>query len=744
MIAPGSPGRLLAKRAAVLDRPRDAETLAGHTQFVLAAADELLEARGGDSLRAAGLVLDLYPHLKRIVRLAALCHDLGKCSDHFQAMIRGQREAPQLVRHEALSLLLCWPGQMLSYWLRGAVENDDELRLALVVAVGHHRKFWSRAVARDDQGAGTSICLLLGHPDFGQTLARAAEALRLSNPPDLPGDLEIRVTRRDDPRRLFVTWEREFRALIPYGSPTSRLLAVGKAILIAADVAGSALPRAGRSLSWIKDHLTRPSARTGLLSLVDRRLAGAPLRPFQHAIAASASPVTLVHAGCGTGKTVAAYMWAAERHSDRQLWVTYPTTGTATEGFRDYVSEADIVARLEHSRAEIDLELFGLTDEAEGRREHDRLDAIRAWGCDVVTCTVDTVLGLVQNQRKGIYAWPGLARAAVVFDEIHAYDDLLFGCLLRFLEALPGIPALLMTASLPLSRLEALRSQVERTHGLPLAEIEGSKELERLARYQAEQAGNPEALATRVLEAGGKVLWVCNTVSRCIDRGENLAHLGPLIYHSRFRYLDRVQRHGQVVERFRTPGPALAVTTQVCELSLDLSADLLVTDLAPIPALIQRLGRLNRRSTPENPEDVKPFVVLPFAGEPYGPEDLSEARDWVSRLEGRDLAQCDLVVAWGGGAPAGAEPVASAWLDGGFSTEPGACREPGPSIDVLLPEDAEAVRRGIVRVTEVLLPMNPPPRGFDWQTWPQVDYYPVAPSGAIDYDERRGGRWRRP
>src|SRR5699024_9311777 len=95
---------------------------------------------------------------------------------------------------------------------------------------------------------------------------------------------------------------------------------------------------------------------------------------------------------------------------------------------------------------------------------------------------------------------------------------------------------------------------------------------------------------------------------------------GARLYHSRFKYVDRVQRHGDVIDAFRAPGSTLASTTQVAEMSLDLSADLLVTDLAPVPALIQRLGRLNRRARPGDPP--RSFIVLPYGAmdRPYAYE----------------------------------------------------------------------------------------------------------------------------
>jgi CRISPR-associated endonuclease/helicase Cas3 len=222
--------------------------------------------------------------------------------------------------------------------------------------------------------------------------------------------------------------------------------------------------------------------------------------------------------------------------------------------------------------------------------------------------------------------------------------------------------------------------------------------------------------------------------------------IAPLVYHSRFRYVDRVQRHGDVIRAFDphlTQGAALAVTTQVAEMSLDLSADLLVTDLAAVPALIQRLGRLNRRSSPEAPEPVKPFVVLPFVGQPYETEDLEEARVWLESLRERDLSQRDLVQAWAARSVLQHRPTPSTFRQGGFCTEVGELREASPGLTVLLSDDAELVRRGQADAVALALPMGlsgGAPR--DFAGWQKVDLYPIAPPNSIDYDAQRGGQWR--
>jgi CRISPR-associated endonuclease/helicase Cas3 len=754
-------GRLLAKSIPSTGESSEhvegAVTLRGHTALVLAAAEELLEHRGSASLRAAGLEQDLLGRLRRLVLLGAAVHDLGKCSDHFQAMIRKERKEPQLLRHEALALWLCWPGQPLAAWLRHAVEDETDLCLALVCAAAHHRKFRKEAVAPRDSGAGIAIDLLVHHEDFGHTLKLVAMKLGLPPPPSFTAPLHVRVSRGHDPDRQLDEWQEDFEQRVPPGSLAARLLPVVKALVLAADVAGSALPRAGERPGWIGQELSRRASAEQMFSIVDRRLEGRALRPFQETIARSQAPLTLARAGCGSGKTVAAYAWAARQHPGRQLWLTYPTTGTATEGFRDYVYGAGLSGRLEHGRAEVDLEIFGLRehggkprDGEDGKepRDWDRLEALRAWGQDVLTCTVDTVLGLIQNQRKGMYAWPALCEACVVFDEIHAYDERLFGSLMRFLEALPGIPVLMMTASLPEARLRALRELCQRVHGVELAEVEGPADLEELPRYRRLHSETPWREVEDCLARGGKVLWVSNTVDRCLEAADEAERRGlpALRYHSRFRYEDRVRRHGEIIGRFGAQGAVLACTTQVAEMSLDLSADLLVTDLAPIPALIQRLGRLNRRSSPARPAAPAPFLVLPFSGKPYEQQELAEAEGWLARLGEGPLSQRDLTVKWAPPpAQAGVALTSSTWLDGHFCTELAPLRESSPSITVLLEEDAEKVRQGRVKVQEVALPMSPPPSSLrGWRSWPVVHFFPVAPREAIRYDPLRGARWQSP
>jgi CRISPR-associated endonuclease/helicase Cas3 len=99
------------------------------------------------------------------------------------------------------------------------------------------------------------------------------------------------------------------------------------------------------------------------------------------------------------------------------------------------------------------------------------------------------------KQPAPLYAWPALANAAFVFDEVHAYDKRLFGALLKFIKTFRGAPILLMSASFTPEQLQKIR-EVATELGEELDEpISGSKELEQLKRYQIQwlsEVGNPE------------------------------------------------------------------------------------------------------------------------------------------------------------------------------------------------------------------------------------------------------------
>jgi len=235
---------------------------------------------------------------------------------------------------------------------------------------------------------------------------------------------------------------------------------------------------------------------------------------------------------------------------------------------------------------------------------------------------------------------------------------------------------------------------------------------------------------------------VCNTVRRVMGAAERAKCLDPLIYHSRFRYEDRVERHRDVVQAF-TPEcqePALAICSQVAEMSLDLKGcTLLVTDLATVPALIQRLGRLNRQAKPG--DRTRPFVVIePDMHLPYTSAELSLARAWLARLPDTNISQQHLSDHWEQSDENPPEPVSSAWLDDGWKTTVKELRDASQGITVLMREDVPRVLTNPKLLSRFVLPMLTP-RSKDWRGWKQYHSLPIAEPGTITYDKTRGAEW---
>ena len=148
--------------------------------------------------------------------------------------------------------------------------------------------------------------------------------------------------------------------------------------------------------------------------------------------------------------------------------------------------------------------------------------------------------------------------------------------------------------------------------------------------------GQVAELALHAARAGAKALIIRNTVSNAVAMQEALEQAAgsdrnPLfavkgvatLHHSRFAADDRGLLDAEVERRLgrdRAAGGLVLVGTQTLEQSLDIDADLLITDLCPVDVLLQRIGRLHRHRRDDRPagyEAPRCIVLTP------GSEDLS-------------------------------------------------------------------------------------------------------------------------
>jgi CRISPR-associated endonuclease/helicase Cas3 len=491
-----------------------------------------------------------------------------------------------------------------------------------------------------------------------------------------------------------------------------RFAAALKALVMASDVAGSAMaPKDIDIATWVNKTLSSRTTAEDMKRVVAVRLKGETERPFQTAIGDSRRCVTLVEAGCGTGKTAAAYMWAKRHAEEKSCSSVIPQPARQPKVF-GYVHETDVEAELIHSRSIVDLAgIARVVDDDKGDHLL-RIESLNAWSPKVIICTADTVLALVRNNRRGLYNSPAILSGAFVFDELHAYDNTMLEAVVALIRALPGASFLLMTASLPKNRKEFLHEYIE-----DIAEVPSPHDLEELPRYLFERrATDDEAcrVAEEYVARGKRVLWICNQVARAQAVFERFKDRCPAAnYHSRFKYEHRVNQHRRIIRAFDDEESAngfVAVTTQVAEMSLDLDADLLISEVAPIPALIQRLGRLNRRITSKRPGTPRTALSLSVKVAPYDEAALQLADKWIDELMElrRPLTQTDLALKFNALAPHEELRLNlhTRWLDSGWLAEPEPVRDVGYSVSVILAEDARACRESSIEIVKRAIPMS--------------------------------------
>jgi len=731
-------------------------SLVGHTADVVNTLTALVDTLGDNLLTQFGLTCDL-AYLRNTARLAAYLHDWGKANHHFQGMVRAkipgtapQRfhpEQQQMLRHEVVSVLLAWE---FREWL---LQAEGDFYTALVAAGGHHLKLGGKGGQCTDnfgeikQSGDVEMFLYFLHPTFKNLLKYGVKIIK-----GLPKNLSLSKLPAQSWTVTDIKQKRQQIKEALEEQPIDPVLCAAiKALLVAGDCSASAFPNVtlpkkdGKKLTyeqWLKQEVTTTLDKNKLDRVIEERLAGHFLRPFQENLGNIKSRVAIARAGCGTGKTLGAYNWAKTHATGRKLFFCYPTTGTSTEGFIDYV-HGKLEAELFHSRYQVDLEMMktGEEDELEsGSEVAIKLESFRAWGAESIVCTVDTVLGLFQCNRRPLYCFPAIANAAFVFDEIHCYDAKLFGTLLRFLAVVKA-PILLMSASI----LPWQKAAIEEAVGEPIEIIEGTKDLETQARYRFELKEEPDwQRVEQELRDGGKVLWVCNQVNTAIAVYEEAKRRGleALLYHSRYRYQDRVRHHRAVVDAFK-PGqkkPVIAICTQVAEMSLDLSATLLISQIADPAGLIQRLGRLNRRYCGYALDAL--FYPDEKKGFPYSAALLEEGKVMIESFTG-EVNQAQLA-RWLEEFPPEPTDINDdldlVWLDGHWRTYPASLREAGHNITVLLEQDLPTIKKLPAKeIPKFTVPV--PIKGWKSQQEP-YKFYPIAPMDIWSYTKEIGAKQR--
>lgn len=644
----------------------------------------------------AGLLGWAPADLAALWTFALALHDLGKFSRAFQAKAPEFWPAalgrfdpalcPPDPGHAATGItILLQLDAPLDRWFPGWYRED--IQLFLGAAIGHH----GRPV--DPLPAGISD--VVGPAALRAAGAFAGAMAALLQPPVLPAPPPAGLARASwglAGLAVLADWIGSNQRWFPY-DPAA----------LAPDRYwhDRALPQAAAAVATAGLGPAAPAPPLDLATLAGRLLDPSDAQRWAQSVPLPEGPIlALIEDITGGGKTEAALLLAQRLVAAgraRGVHVALPTMATATAMYRRlgpayrrfYAPDARPSLVLAHGRSGLDAgfrDSILPVDAAPATRadsaETDSAAECAAWLADdrrkafladVGAGTIDQALLAVLPSKHQALRLAGLAEQVLIVDEAHCYDSYVsteLDRLIAFQAALGG-HAIVLSATLPLATRRRLadrwaaalccrtRLAMAEYPCAVLAGADGATVEQQLApRPQMKRQVTVTRLADRAAveariaaaaAAGAAVLWVRNTVTDVLDGAASLAAAGLAVqlFHARFAACDRAVVEDDVVTRFG-PGdnPAgragrVLVASQVVEQSLDLDFDLVVTDLAPIDLILQRMGRLWRH--PGRPRPIAgPELLL------HGPDpDAVTDAGWVrAALPGTSFVYRDHLILW--------------------------------------------------------------------------------------------------
>ncbi len=353
------------------------------------------------------------------------------------------------------------------------------------------------------------------------------------------------------------------------------------------------------------------------------------IRGFQVRMSEKRDSVIL-RAPTGSGKTEAALLWAGtnERRYSRLFYVL-PNIASINAMFERLVRlfGSDNVGLL-HSRArEAIYKKIDNGDDLESKLHSEKnarmlASVAKSIWFPVRVCTPHQILRFSLRGRGWETSLAEFPNSLFVFDEIHAYDPRLVGQILATARLVKcwGAKCAFLSATMPSFLIDLIKENTaEGRNGtaapeLIVPQIREDKELIEKKRHviHMELGTLLDCLQSIIsdMENGLKVLVVCNTVRasqqvfselcnalRKKYSQEALTQKIILLIHSRFTRRDRSAKELRLLNL--ETQPRILVATQVVEVSLDISYDTAYLEPAPIDAIVQRMGRVNRKG--ENP-----------------------------------------------------------------------------------------------------------------------------------------------
>ncbi|MDX1905287.1 MAG: CRISPR-associated helicase Cas3' [Thermonemataceae bacterium] len=221
----------------------------------------------------------------------------------------------------------------------------------------------------------------------------------------------------------------------------------------------------------------------------------------------------------------------------------------------------------------------------------------------------------------------------VILDEIHTYSDYSRAMVIEIVKMLLRLDCRVHigTATMPsvlYNELKNILGAEQEVYEVKLAD-NILDTFNRHQIYKIEDETEMYPILKKAFLAQERVLVIYNTIGKAQATFEQLQKDFPdipkMLIHSRFKRGDRVALEKDLTENFNTKTEAcVVVSTQVVEVSLDISFDRMITQAAPLDSLIQRFGRVNRKRNKDTNGKYKPVHIIKPTGNvlPYQMETL--------------------------------------------------------------------------------------------------------------------------
>ena len=526
-----------------------------------------------------------------LLRLAIITHDLGKAHVEFQNILKGEPDQWNRQRHELFSLPFSTKLPL----------DDLDKKLVMRVVTGHHRSYeWLREFISHNYDFDPEEF----EREFGKVDVEGAKKIANELEPGVLSSDIISI----NPKQTIIDFNKEVKAASRQPNNENNLFFT-QLILMGAFHQCDHL-----SSGFVTTFPNLQNENFEFLEIMKKKLQSEGFNFYCHQEKASQTLGNVIlTAPTGSGKTETSMLWL--RHQLKQtgqgrVFYILPFTASINAMFERLAHKDDglgagMVGML-HGKVNAYLyeNFFGETGDL--RILKSKIKSVKEQFKNLQTpLKVSTPFQLLKHIfglkgfEKGIFEWIG---GHFIFDEIHAYEPEVTAqiiVLLEFLAKKMKAKIFIMTATLP----TFLKEKIKHAIGNDFSEIKASNKLynkfqrHKLRLEEGLLSENYDAIETALNtnnELGIKqsVLVVCNTV----DSSRHVfTYFGKkydsLLLHGRFAAKDR----NEIEKKLRNKPPRLLIGTQAIEVSLDIDYDIIFTEPAPLDALIQRFGRVNRK-----------------------------------------------------------------------------------------------------------------------------------------------------